>query len=346
MVGLAVSGLAIVLLLQQISVAQLGQVLSRAQLGPLLVLVAAVAASIVTRALRWGVFFRPDRRVPFGPLLSTLTISYMASTFLPFRAGELVRAVFLGQREAIPVPRVVGTILIEKLFDFLAIGTILLLVLATTPLPPPATVAGSSIALAVFAGFGFVVALAVWRSQTLALVAWTEKLVPFGLGERVRLVQITRQFATGTDSLRSGRLWLPMLGWTAVTWGAGVLSAWAGAAAVGVYPSLAALGFLMVLTSVGQSVPSSPGYVGVYHAAAVLALTSLRPPYNADIDASTALAVALITHAMTYGSLVIAGLVAMWLGGYGIRDVLAARQQAPSVAQTTAPVTRQVTPTA
>ena len=339
--GLAVSGLAIVLLLRQISVAELGQVLARAQVGPLLVLVLSVALSIVTRALRWGVYFRPERRVPFGPLVSTLTISYMASTFLPFRAGELVRAVFLGQREAIPVPRVLGTILIEKLFDFLAIGTILVLLLATTPLPPPALVAGSSIALAVFVGFGFVVALALWRQQTLAVVGWAEDWLPFGLGRRLRPVQVARQFAGGTDSLRSGRLWVPMLGWTAATWAASLLSAWAGAATVGVYPGLAALAFMLVLTSTGQAVPSSPGYVGVYHAAAVLALTS--PPFN--LDASTALAIALVTHAVTYGSLVLSGLVALWVGGYGLRDVLAARRQAGPAVQPAA-AARQATPTA
>ena len=315
-------------------------------MGPLLVLVLSVALSLLTRALRWGVFFRPERRVPFGPLASTLTISYMASTFLPFRAGELVRAVFLGQREGIAVPRVIGTILIEKLFDFLAIGTILVLLLATTPLPPPALVAGSSIAVAVFLGFGFVVALALWRDQTLAVVGWVERILPLGLGQRLRLVHAARQFAGGTDSLRSGRLWIPMLGWTAATWTASLLSAWAGAATVGVYPSLAALGFVLVLTSVGQSVPSSPGYVGVYHAAAVLALTSLRPPFNADIDASTALAVALITHAVTYGSLVISGLVALWVGGYGLGDVLAARRQMAPVTPAAVPAARQVTPTA
>ena len=79
-----------------------------------------------------GVFL-PKRRVPFGPALSTLSISYMASTFLPLRAGELVRAVLLGQRERIPIPVVVGTILLEKLFDFLAIGVMLALLLVLTP---------------------------------------------------------------------------------------------------------------------------------------------------------------------------------------------------------------------
>ena len=57
------------------------------------------------------------RRVAFGPSFGILAISYMASTFLPFRAGELVRSVFLGLRERIAIPGVVGTILLERLSE-------------------------------------------------------------------------------------------------------------------------------------------------------------------------------------------------------------------------------------
>jgi uncharacterized membrane protein YbhN (UPF0104 family) len=75
--------------------------------------------------------------------------------------------------------------------------------------------------------------------------------------------------------------------------------------------------FLTVLTSTGQAVPSSPGYVGVYHAAAALALTAF------GVDPATALGVAVVTHAFSYGSLVIVGLIALWTGGYTFGDVLA-----------------------
>jgi hypothetical protein len=63
-------------------------------------------------------------------------------------------------------------------------------------------------------------------------------------------------------------------------------------------------------------VPSSPGYVGVYHAAATLALTAF------GVDPSTALGIALITHAFSYGSLVIVGMIALWTGGYTFGDIL------------------------
>jgi uncharacterized protein (TIRG00374 family) len=315
----------------QIRLDQVGDALGRAQPLPMVLLVVCVLGSLVTRAARWQVLFLPKRHVPFKPLLGTLSISYMASTFLPLRAGELVRAVFLGQSEHIPVPAVVGTILVEKLFDFLAIGVMLVLLLVLTPLPPAAQVAGASITSVILFGFAFIIALAVWRRQTLTFVSLVERALPFGVGSRMHLRDAAANFAEGTDSLRSGSVWLLLLGWTAFTWVFSIASTAAGIAALNVPLTLAAVLFVVVLTSTGQAVPSSPGYVGVYHAAATFALTAF------GVDPATAVGIALITHAFSYGSLVVAGVVALWTGGYSFGDVLKGSRSRGGISPATVP---------
>ncbi|MBV9580656.1 MAG: flippase-like domain-containing protein, partial [Chloroflexi bacterium] len=217
-VGFAISAIAIYFLLQQVSLAQVGEALSHAQPAFIALVIFSVLGSLVTRAARWQVYFLPKRKVGFGPAFSTLAISYMASTFLPLRAGELVRAVFLGQRERIPIPVVIGTILVEKLFDFLAIGVLLGVLVMITPLPAAAQVAAVSISSVILFGFAFVVALAIWRGPTLMFVGMVEKLLPFGVGARLHLQDAARDFAEGTDSLQVPALWVGLLGWTAVTW--------------------------------------------------------------------------------------------------------------------------------
>lgn len=329
--------MAIFFLLQQVSLEQLGLVLSHAQPLPIVLLVLGVLGSLVTRVARWQLYFRPERRVPFGPLYGTLAISYMASSFLPLRAGELVRAVFLGKRESIAVPRIVGTILLEKLFDFLALAVMLAVLVLLTPSRTEVRVGGGSIAAVILCGFGFVVGLAVWRSPTLRLVRLIEEGLPFNLGRRLRLEHAATQFAEGTDSLRSAHLWPPLLGWTALTWACSLLTAWAGCFALGVQPGVAALLFLLVLTSSGQAVPSSPGYIGVYHYLATVALTTF------GVDATTAFGIAIIIHAFSYGPLVILGLIALWTGGYTFGDVLSGvRGQRSS--DTTAPIAPSAAP--
>ena len=121
-------------------------------------------------------------------------------------------------------------------------------------------------------GFGFVVALAIWRGPTLGFVKLFEEMLPLNVGRRLRLAQMARDFAEGTDSLRSARVCAMLLGWTFATWLCSMGSIWSGMTAVGIDPRLAPLLFVIVLTSTGQAVPSSPGYVGVYHYLATQAL--------------------------------------------------------------------------
>jgi uncharacterized protein (TIRG00374 family) len=331
LVGFAISALAVYLLLQQVKPEDVSQALSRVAPGPVALIVLTVLASLVTRAARWQVLFLPNRRVGFAPLLGTLSISYMASTLLPLRAGELVRAVFLGGREGIAVPRVVSTILIEKLFDFLAIGVMTLVLVFIPSVPAEARAAGAFIGTVIFVGFGFVVALAVWREPTLRLVRFVQDRLPGRLGAWLRLEQVVGQFVDGTDALRSGRVWSLLLGWTVVTWLCAIGSCWAGLVALGIEPRLESLLSVVVLTSAGQAVPSSPGYVGVYHFWASEALKAF------GVEQSLALAFAVLTHAFSYGTLVIVGLVALWTGGYSAADVLAAVRGSPQPSLSPAP---------
>ncbi len=329
LIGFAVSGLAIYYLLQQVQLDRLAEVLGTARLAPLILLVLTVLVAVVTRALRWRVCFEPDRHVRFATLLRTVCISYMP---LPLRAGEVLRAFFTARTENVAVPRVVGTILLEKLFDFLAIGVMLAGLVAFTPMPVVASVAGSSIATVILLGFGFVVALAIWRQATLRAIHFVEERLPLGLGRKLRLENAARQFAQGTDSLRQGRLWVLLLVWTTVTWLCSIGSTWAGFAALSLNPGVPAMLFVIVLTSATQAVPSSPGYVGVYHAAAVMALSAF------GVDAASALAFAVVAHAFSYGTLVVCGLIALWTGGYSFADLRLGLSSRPSIATRAEPL--------
>lgn len=309
-IGCAVSIVSVYLLARQIPLDAVRANLARATVLPLLLLVATVFGGLLTRSLRWQVYFRPDRRVPLSPLFATLSISYMASAILPFRAGELVRAVLLGERAQVSVTRVIATIVLEKLFDFLAIAVMLVLLLATTPLPLLAWAAATTISTVILVGFGVAVGIAVWREPVLALARAIQERLPVRLERRLPLASLVQQFATGLDSLRVGRLWWPMLGWTAAAWGLSIVSVWAAGRSLSVPLTLAQMAFMLVVTSTGQAVPSSPGYIGVYDAAAVLALTAL------GVEPAAALAVAVVTHVVSWASMLLIGLAAGWLGGY------------------------------
>ena len=71
----------------------------------------------VSRAVRWKILMEP---MGYSPKTSNTFYSvmagYFANTFLP-RAGEILRCTILSKYEKIPVSKLFGTILVERVFD-------------------------------------------------------------------------------------------------------------------------------------------------------------------------------------------------------------------------------------
>ena len=66
----------------------------------------------------------------------------------------------------------------------------------------------------------------------------------------------------------------------------------------------------MTVTSLVVVIPSSPGYVGVFHFVAVLTLTTIF-----NTDKSAALSYAVVIHAVSYLMLTILGIFSIWKEG-------------------------------
>lgn len=77
----------------------------------------AAILSHISRAMRWKIMIEP---MGYHPSTSNTFYSvmcgYFANTFLP-RAGEILRCTLLSRYEKIPVNKLIGTILIERIFD-------------------------------------------------------------------------------------------------------------------------------------------------------------------------------------------------------------------------------------
>ncbi|MFN0176202.1 MAG: YbhN family protein [Saprospiraceae bacterium] len=90
----------------------------------ILVVLLAFTVSNIFRALRWQMLLDPmGYRVGFANSLLTILLSYFANLFLP-RMGEVVRAGSLARYEKIPVEKVMGTLVIDRLMDFLCLGAV------------------------------------------------------------------------------------------------------------------------------------------------------------------------------------------------------------------------------
>ena len=87
--------------------------------------------AIVSRGLRWNILLSPMGHRP-SPARSVhaVAFSYFANAFVP-RSGEVARCAALNQTDKIPVDQLLGTVISERVVDFLMLFGLVAFALAT-----------------------------------------------------------------------------------------------------------------------------------------------------------------------------------------------------------------------
>ena len=99
-------------------------------------------------ALRWQRLLARSRAVRYPPMLGYLLVGYLANNILPARLGELVRSHYLGDREGISRASALGTVVVERVVDLVAvvaIASVALLVLSVRGVVANAVLVGAAV---------------------------------------------------------------------------------------------------------------------------------------------------------------------------------------------------------
>lgn len=90
----------------------------------ILAVLIAFTVSNIFRALRWQMLFEPmGYKAGFANSILTILLGYFANLFLP-RMGEVVRAGSLSRYEKIPMEKVMGTLVIDRLVDLICLAAV------------------------------------------------------------------------------------------------------------------------------------------------------------------------------------------------------------------------------
>jgi hypothetical protein len=303
--GLAISAGALAWAARDVHIGDVGDAIASANYLWFLPAIAALLASIYARAMRWEALFHPLRGLRLASLFGALNVGYMLNSLLPLRAGEIGRSYVIGEVEKVNWVRALGTIVVERLLDFLLVFGLLLLLLPFVDEPSWAT--GPALVLGV-AVIGLTVALALaerFRVRVLGLARWAFGALPERLGRR--LLDAAQAAFDGFGTLNAPSVLLRALGWSVVAWGLSSLVMYCVLLAFGLDVSYTTPLFVMVAVALSMVVPSSPGYIGVYHAVAIETLTNV---FSVDRDAAAAFA--LVSHAMIYLIPTVLGLAYLW----------------------------------
>ncbi len=260
--------------------------------------------AIAGKVFRWRLLYHPDEALaPYPRLTAALLIGYLFNTVLPLRTGEVVRATVLRATAGLPVPRTLSTILVEKILDTMALIIILAAILPFIDLP--AVFRGPAVGAAVAFGGLFVVVLAAALLPQVTRAVRDRLLVLAPARLRPSVMGISDQVLDGLVPLRSRAVAPALVGWTVLSWGANLCSAYLFLGSFGLWLQWTAPALLVDSTNLMMTVPSAPGYVGVYHATAKEALRVF------GVNPDTALAFATFFHAIGFLPLALAGLIAM-----------------------------------
>jgi len=325
--GLFSSVVFLTLALQQVDWARTAATLQRANWLLALLGIGAAVATLVTFAFRWRVLLSSTAALSVKDTFSFIMIGYLANTFFPLRMGEIARAVLLGRRHGIRASVVFGSVVLERTLDVL---TVLIIALGISfVMTIPAAIRAGMMTLAGVGLLALATLLVLARSgnRVLGLVEMLPGFVSRLLVER--LARVVARFADGLAALRHGRELWSVLCLSALAWAIAGTATICYIAAFHLHAPWYAGFFVLTVTNLGSAIPSSPGFIGVYHYLAVLALSVWVP------DKSEALAYAIGTHGISVLLNILLGCMCLAREGIALQSISATGEigQEPIAAQ-------------
>lgn len=296
--GVALSAVLLYFSLRNVQFKEVVEYIRTAHKAPILLGVVLATIPFVLRIFRWQLLLRGDagEKLPMGPLWHAIAMGFMANNVLPLRVGEVVRSYAGARLTNTRFTSVLASIAVERLFDAIAVTSLLALGLFATKLPRSA-VAGFGVGkIVTIAGIAVIMGL---------LLAGVVLLFPLG-AERVirrivpsdrlagKLIGMIEGVRHGLSVLRSPGRVAGVLAWSFVGWLVSALSYWVMLGAFGI--SIDFFGGLLLqgLIMFGIALPSTPGYAGVFELP-IIAVLALY-----DVPQSLAFAYAVTYHVTTF----------------------------------------------
>jgi uncharacterized protein (TIRG00374 family) len=286
-------------------------------------IVACIPIHLVTRAFRWRYLLIHEKKdVKFSNLFAANAIGFTVSYILPGRVGELVRPLYLARKENIRPGFVIGTVVVERIFDIMTMCALLGIFLLARPLvaagfqlkPETARIlnlwgfigaAGSMGLLAVCLLFYF------FREKAVSLSARIlKRILPARFLEKI--LTLLHEFIDGLKFFHSLRNMMMYVGLSFVVWLGITFFYWIFFAAYGLsFPFVLMIPYLF-MTGMGASIPT-PGMVGGFHYFSILGLTTLF-----GVDPNQAAGLTIVVHALQLVVTCVLGYVILWKEGLNL----------------------------
>jgi uncharacterized protein (TIRG00374 family) len=274
----------------------------------------ALFVAISARCVRWSVLMRPVAPMSPARLFPYAIIGYMANNLIPARAGELVRAYVLGDREDVSKMGTFGTIAVERLFDGCALVLMLLIAGAFVGFESGRLQAIAWVSSVVFASavVGFYV-LTLREQRAKRTIHWFLRFLPARYEHQAE--SMADSLVGSLRSVHDPRSLLLVAAFSGIAW---VIEAGSYALIGQGFDLGVGLGnyfLLLAAANLAIIIPTFFGGTGPFEWAAKLVLV------GAGVDETVAGAYSIVAHAVVLIPTTIIGLILLWSFGLSFRRI-------------------------
>ena len=337
--GIVVSVVALYFAFKNVPLAELFNYLASINYFWVLPAVAITFLSFVLRAWRWRIILESEKKISIWRAYHPMMIGFMINCVLPGRLGEVARPVILQKEEKIPFTTGLATVVAERVFDICILLLLFVLTVGMLQIDSDQNVAFGSYLLnlealqTVFNGLLKLGALLIvgiamfsigkFRKIIYSMVMGMPELLFFA-GENFKssvrkkicepVINILKNIALGFTLIRYPKKVLSCAVLSILIWGLAAFSYYLfSLGSPGVNLTYREMTTVMVIVCFFISLPSVPGWWGLWEAGGVFALSLF------GVTAKDAAGFTLANHAIQVFPVIIAGFASAMLLSVNIR---------------------------
>jgi hypothetical protein len=304
----AISGLCLWLALKDVPLQVLEGALAHADYLWLAPAVGLQLLAVLARAFRWQAILGQR-----GILRETFWghgLGFLFTNLLPFRVGDPARALVVAERTGIPFLQVGGSVLVERVIDVATVLLALILLLPWMQVPPLVRQAGILFALIVALALIGLFLMVRFRAAATDSLGRALGRLPHLPGDK--LLRWLNQLLDGFAPMIRAAVAMRVALWSVLSWALSIGIYWCVLHAFQPEATWIEAGFMVVSLSLALTVPSSPGFIGVFQYVGQQALVL---PFGGKYEPGTALAATLTAHLVYYLITTALGVAALWRFG-------------------------------
>ena len=340
-VGLVVSAAALYFAFRNVPIRDLISYLASINYFWVLPALVVVMISFWLRAVRWQIILESSRKISIWRAFHPMMIGFMINCVLPGRLGEVARPVILQQKEQVPFTTGLATVAAERMFDIFLLLLLFIATVSAIQIRPDINVAFGDYHLnretldTIFSGMfklGAVLTIGIILIAIGSIRIFFHKIILFvpnlfffasdQLKVKIRnrlcdpLINIMENIAKGFSLIRYPKKIILCALFSLLIWGLIAFSYYLfSLGSPGINLTVSELAVVMVIICFFISLPSVPGWWGLWEAAGVFALSLF------GVTSKEAAGFTLANHALQVFPVIIVGLASAMCLSVNIRQM-------------------------